>query len=94
MATLIITNEEMYNIMKIVKSLEASGFLIKGIGETMKNEAKEQKDGFLSLLLVTLSATSLKNILTGKGVKPKIPGRGLIRASELKIGDKKCLMFQ
>ena len=80
--------------MKIVKSLEASGFLIKGIGETMKNEAKEQKDGFFCLLLGTLSATSLKNILTGKGVKAKIPGQGLIRASELKSRDKKCLMFQ
>ena len=51
--TLIISNEEMDDIMKIVKSLEDSGLLIKGVSETIKNEAKEQKGGFLSMLLGT-----------------------------------------
>ena len=46
---LIISNEEMNDIIKIVKSLEASGLLIEGIGGTMKNEAKEQKRGVLGM---------------------------------------------
>ena len=54
--------------MKIVKSLEESGLLIKGISETIKNEAKEQKGGFLSILLGTLAASILGNALAGKGV--------------------------
>ena len=52
--TSIISNEEMNDIMKIIKSLEESGVLIKGISETIKNEAKEQKGGFLSMSLGTL----------------------------------------
>ena len=51
--TLIISNEEMNDIMKIVKSLEDSGLLIKGVSETIKDDAKEQKGGFLSMLLGT-----------------------------------------
>ena len=47
--TLIISNEEMNDNMKIVKSLEESGLLIKGVSETIKNEAKEQKGGFLGM---------------------------------------------
>ena len=54
--------------MKIVKSLEESGLLIKGISETIKNEAKEQKGGFLSILLGTLAASILGNALAGKGI--------------------------
>ena len=54
--TLIISNEEMNNIKKIIKSLEESGLLIKGISEAIKNEAKEQKGGFLGMLLDTLDA--------------------------------------
>ena len=65
--TLIISNEEMNDIMKIVKSLEESGLLIKGISETIKNEAKEQKGGFLGMLLGTLGASLLGNLLTAKG---------------------------
>ena len=49
--TLITSNEEMNDIMKIVKSLEESGLLIKDVSETIKNEAKEQKGEFLSMLL-------------------------------------------
>ena len=51
--TLIISSEEINDIMKIVKSLEVSGLLIKGVSETIKNEAKEEKGGFLSMLLGT-----------------------------------------
>ena len=54
--TLIISNEEMNN-MKIVKSLEESGLLIKGVSETIKGETKEQERGFLGMLLGTLGAS-------------------------------------
>ena len=64
--TLIISNEEINDIMKIVKSLEESGLLIKVVSETIKNEAKEQKDGFLSMLLGTLDASLLGNLLRGR----------------------------
>ena len=53
--------------MKIVKSLEDCGLLIKSVSETIKDEAKEQKEGFLSFLLGTLGASLLGNLLTGKG---------------------------
>ena len=62
--TLIISNKEMEDILEIVKSVEDSGLLFKGVSETIKNEVKEQKGGFLSLLLGTLGA----NMLPGKGV--------------------------
>ena len=55
--TLIIANEEMEDIMKIVKSLEEFGLLIKGICETTMNESKKQKGGFISMLLRTLTAS-------------------------------------
>ena len=58
----------MKDIIKIVKSLEDSGLLLKGVSETIQNEAKEQKGGFLSMLLGTLSISLLGNILTGKGI--------------------------
>ena len=53
--------------MEIVKPLEESGLLIKLVSETIKNEAKEPKGGFLGILLGTLGASLLKNLLTGKG---------------------------
>ena len=65
---LIISNEEIQDIMKIVKSLEESGILIKRISETIKIEAKEGKRGFLPMLVGTLAATILGNAWTGKGV--------------------------
>ena len=49
-ATLIISNDEMGDFLKIVKSLEDSGLLLNGVSETIKNEAKEQKGGFLSII--------------------------------------------
>ena len=63
--TLIISNGEMEDIIKIVKSLEGSGLLLKGDSETVQNEAKELKEGFLSMLLGTLGASLLGNIATG-----------------------------
>ena len=79
MTTLIISNEEMKDIMKTVKSLEESSLLIKGISETIKNKANEQK-GFLNLLLGTLGASLLENLLTGKGTIRT--GEGKIRAGQ------------
>ena len=55
--TLIISNNEIQDILKIVKSLEDSGILLKGVIETIKDEAKEPKGGFLSMLLGTLGAS-------------------------------------
>ena len=63
---LIISNEEMNDIMKTVKSLEESGLLIKGVSETIKNDVKEQKGGFVGTLLRTLGGSSLGNLLAGK----------------------------
>ena len=54
--------------MKIVHGLEDSNILLKGITETIKNETKEEKGGFLSMLLVTLRASLLGNLLSGKGI--------------------------
>ena len=56
----------MKGILKIVKSLEDSELLLKGVSETIKNEAKEQKGGFLRMLLGTLSASLLGNTLAGE----------------------------
>ena len=64
--TLIISNKDKDDLIKIVKSLENSGLLLKGINESVQNEIKEQKDGFLSMLLGTLGASLLGNLLTGK----------------------------
>ena len=58
----------MKDILKILKSLEASGLLLEGVSETIKNEAKEQKGKFLSMLLGTLGANLFGNMLAGKGV--------------------------
>ena len=88
---LIISNDEMDDILKIVKSLEDSGVLLTGVSETIQNEAKEQRGGFLSMLLGTLGVSSLGDILS-KGLS----GKGVIRASEGKIragyGSKKSLL--
>ena len=80
--TLIISNDEMDDISKIVKSLEDSGVLSKGVSETIQHEAKEQRGGFLSMLLGTLGASLLGDVLSkglsGRGVKRA--GEGTIRA--------------
>ena len=66
--------------MKIVKSFEESGLLIKGISETIENKAKEQKDGFFPMLVGKLAASMLGNALIGKGVIRA--DEGVIRAGE------------
>ena len=66
--TLIILNDEMEDMFKIVKSFEDYGILLKGVVETVKNEAKEQKGEFLNMLLGTLGASLLGNMLVGKRV--------------------------
>ena len=74
---LIISNVEMKDILKIVKSLEDSGILLKGVSETIKDQAKEQKGGFLSMLLGTLGAFLFGDLLT-----KNLSGKGVIRAGE------------
>ena len=71
---LIIEQEDMDDIIKIIKALENSGILLKGISKAIKNETKEQKGGFLSMLLGTLGASLLGNLLTG--------GKGIMRAGD------------
>ena len=75
--TLIISNDEMDDILKIAKSLENSGVLLKGVSETIQHEAKEQRRGFLSMLLGTLGVSLLRDVLS-KG----LTGKGVIRAGE------------
>ena len=69
-------------LVQIVKSLEDSGLLLTGVFKTIQNEAKEQKEGFLSMLLGTLGASLLGNILAGKGAIATSQGRGVNRAGE------------
>ena len=71
---LIIKQEDMKDIMKIIKALENSGILLKGVSKTIKNETKEQRGGFLSMLLGTLGASLLGNLLTG--------GKEIMRAAD------------
>ena len=78
--TLIISNKDMDDLIKIVKSLEDSDLLLKGITESVQNKIKEQKRGFLSMLLGTLGASLLGNLLTGKGIYKK--GKGINKAGE------------
>ena len=77
---LIIEQEDMNDIIKIIEALENSGILLKGVTKTIKNETKEQRGGFLSMLLGTLGASLLGNLLTGKGMMRA--GEGIVRASQ------------
>ena len=72
--TLIIEQEDMNDIIKIIEALENSGILLKGVTKTIENETKEQRGGFLSMLLGTLGAGLLSHLLTG--------GKGIMRASD------------
>ena len=89
---LIIEEEDMEDIIKIIEALENSGILLKGINKTIENETKEQRGGFLSMLLGTLGASLLGNLLTGgKGIMRAgdgivCAGDGIVRAGE---GSKK-----
>ena len=80
----------MNDIIKIIQSLEDSNILLKGVTNTIKNETKEQKGGFLSMLLGTLGASLLGNLLTGKGIvragSGNKKGKGIVRAGS---GNKK-----
>ena len=80
--TLIISNNELEDIIKIVKSLEDSSLLLEGLAETVQNEVKEQKGGFLSMLLDTLGARLLGNLLTWRRVNTAGKGKGINRADE------------
>ena len=82
--TLIISNDEIHDIIKIVKSLEDSGLLLKGVRKTIQNEAKEQRGQFLSMLLGTLGVILLGNILAGKRMNRA--GEQIVRAG---YGNKK-----
>ena len=81
--TLITSNEEMNDIVKIVQPLEDSNVLLKGVTKTIENETREQKGGFLSILLRTLGTSLLGNLLTGKGIvragSGNNKGKGIVR---------------
>ena len=85
---LIIEEEDMQDIITIIKELENSDILLKGVSKTIENEIKEQRGGFLSMLLGTLGASLLGNLLTGKGIM--IAGDGIVREGE---GNKKKTKF-
>ena len=76
-ATLIISNYEMDDILKIVKSIKDSGVILKSVSKTIQNEAKEQRGGFLGMLLGALGASLLGDLLT-----KNLSGKGTIRAGE------------
>ena len=75
--TLIISNDEMDDILKIVKYFENSGVLLKRVSETIPHEPKEQRGGFLDMLLGTLGSSLLGDVLS-RGLS----GKGVIRAGE------------
>ena len=77
---LIIEQEDMNDIMKIIEALENSGILLKGVTKTIENESKEHRGGFLSMLLGTLGASLLGNLLSGKGLARA--GEVIVRAGE------------
>ena len=79
---LILLTDEIEDIIKIVKSLENSGLFLKGVTKTVQNEVKEQKGGFLSMLLGALGASLLGNLLTGRGIYRAGKGKGINRAGE------------
>ena len=77
---LIIEQEDMNDIIRIIEALENSDISLKGVTKTIENETKEQRGGFLSMLLGTLGASLLGNLLSGKGMMRA--GKGRVRAGE------------
>ena len=81
----------MDDIIKIIEAIKNSNILLKGVTKTIKNETKEQKGGFLSMLLGTLGASLLGNLLTGKGIlragSGNKKGKGILRAGSGKEWD-------
>ena len=77
----------MNDITKIVQALEDSNILLKGVTKTIENEAKMQKGGFLSMLLGTLGASLLGNLLSGKEIvragSGNEKGKGSVREGSL-----------
>ena len=84
---LIIEEEDMKDIMKIIEALENSGILLRGLSKTIENETKEQRGGSLSMFLGTLGASLLGNLLTGKGIMRA--GDGIVRAGSGSKSKKK-----
>ena len=84
--TLIISNKEINDIMKFVQALEDSNILLKAVTKTIKNETKEQKGEFLGMLLGTLGASLLENMLAAKGIVRAGSGKGIVRGGS---GNKK-----
>ena len=78
--TLIISNDDLNGIMQIIQVLEDSGILLKGVTISVATQTKEQKRGFLSMLLGTLGASLFGNLLSGKGMLRA--GEGMLRAGE------------
>ena len=87
----------MNDIMKIVKALEDSNILLKRVTKKMKSEPKKQKWGFLSMLLGTLGASLLGNLLVGKGIvradSGNKKGKGIVRADSGKQWDFYCCLI-
>ena len=83
----------MNDIIKVIQALEDSNILLKGVIKTIKNETKEQKRWLLSMLLRTLGASSLGNLLTGKGIVRACSGnkKGKELRKENEIRKKKKL---
>ena len=77
---LVIEEEDMNDIIKIIEAVENSGILLKGISKTIENETKKQRGGFLSMLLGTLGASLLGNLLTG--------GKGIMKAGEGSVASR------
>ena len=93
--TLKISNEEMNDIMKIVQAFEDLNILLKRVNKTIKNETKEQKEGFLGMLLGTLGSSLLRNMLAEKGIAKA--GYGNKKEKEMlrqSFGSKKTLKFK
>ena len=85
----------MNNILKIAQALEDSNILLKRLTKTIKNETKKQKGGFLSMLLGTLGASLLGNLLAGKGIvragSGNKKGKGIVRAGSGNTKGKKLV---
>ena len=81
-ATLIKSNDEIDSIIKIIKSLEDSGLLLEEVTKTVQNEVKEQNGGFFSMLISTLCASILGNLLTRKEIYRAGKGNGINRAGD------------
>ena len=87
--TLIISNKEMNDMIEIGQTLEDSNILLKGVTKTIKKETKKQKGGFLIMLLGTLGANLLGNLLANKELQELVlvviwssykKGKGVVRA--------------